>query len=86
MPDASRWRLLLPEPIRTLPVDLVAVVVAVVLTVLGVFLPVVNETPLRIVVGLPFVLFVPGYALIAALFPEAGESPAAPRDRDARGR
>jgi uncharacterized membrane protein len=82
MPDASRWRLLLPTPIRTLPADLVAVVVAVVVAILAVFLPVVNETPLRIVVGLPFVLFIPGYALIAALFPEAGESPAEPETDD----
>lgn len=78
MPDASRWRLLLPTPIRTLPADLVAISVAVFVTILAVFLPVVNETPLRIIVGLPFVLFIPGYALIAALFPEAGDSPTEP--------
>jgi uncharacterized membrane protein len=40
-----------------------------------VFLPGVNETPLRILFGLPLVLFVPGYALIGALFPEAGGGP-----------
>ncbi|MBM3299063.1 MAG: DUF1616 domain-containing protein [Deltaproteobacteria bacterium] len=28
------------------------------------------ENPIRIVIGLPFILFFPGYALIAALFPE----------------
>jgi len=50
----------------------------VALTNLAVFLPVVRETPLRIVLGLPLVLFLPGYALIAALFPEAGESPMDP--------
>lgn len=75
MADASRWRLLLPGPVRTLPADLAVVVGAVVATVLAVFVPGLSETPLRIVVGLPFVLFLPGYALIAALFPEAGESP-----------
>ncbi|WP_348608948.1 DUF1616 domain-containing protein [Halobaculum rarum] len=72
----SRWRQLLPAPIRRLPADLAAVVAAVALTIAAVFTPVVNETPLRVVVGLPFVLFVPGYALIAALFPEAGSGPA----------
>ena len=67
--------LLVPEPVRRLPPDLVAVVALVVLTDLAVLLPVVRETPLRVVLGLPFVLFVPGYAFVAALFPEAGASP-----------
>lgn len=35
----------------------------------------VRETPLRVAFGLAFVLFVPGYAFVAALFPEAGSSP-----------
>lgn len=75
--DRSDLWLLLPEPVRRLPADLAAVVALVVLTVLAVLLPVVSETPLRVVLGLPFVLFVPGYAFIAALFPEAGASPTA---------
>jgi len=66
---------LLPIQLRRLPADLTAVVSLTVCTVLVVFVPWVNETPLRIVLGLPFVLFLPGYAFIAALFPEAGESP-----------
>ena len=73
--DRDDLRLLLPKPIRTIPVDLAAVVVVVVLTVLAVLLPVVNETPIRTVIGLPFVLFLPGYAFVAAVFPEEGESP-----------
>jgi uncharacterized membrane protein len=35
-------------------------------------LPVVRETPVRSIVALLIALFVPGYALIAALFPERG--------------
>jgi len=58
---------------RRLPADLTAVVAAVVLTNVAVLAPVVRETPVRVVFGLAFVLFVPGYAFIAALFPEAGE-------------
>ncbi|MXR40744.1 DUF1616 domain-containing protein [Halobaculum sp. WSA2] len=81
MSGDSRWWGLLPAPVRYLPADLAAVVVAVALTIVSVFTPVVNETPLRVVFGLPFVLFVPGYALIAALFPEAGTPPAADGER-----
>jgi uncharacterized membrane protein len=71
----SRWRLLVPGWLRRLPADLAAVIALVVLTLGVVFLPVVSETPLRIILGLPFVLFIPGYAFIAALFPEAGSGP-----------
>lgn len=67
--------LLLPAPLRRLPADLAAVSLLVLLTLVVVFAPVVRETPLRVVLGLPFVLFVPGYAFVAALFPEAGEGP-----------
>lgn len=75
MDDARDWWLLLPQPVRDLPADLAGALALVGLTVVAVFVPVINETPLRVVIGLPFVLFVPGYAFIAALFPEAGTSP-----------
>lgn len=65
----------LPAYLRNLPADLAALLIAVVVTTAAVFLPGINATPLRVVVGLPFVLFVPGYAFIAALFPDAGEAP-----------
>lgn len=68
--------------IRQLPFDLVAVCLVVFLTVAVVLVPVVRETPIRIIVGIPFLLFSPGYALVAALFPEAGSN----RDGDASGR
>ena len=67
--------LLIPRQLRELPADLIAVTLGVVLTIGSVFLPVVSETPLRIVFGLVFILFLPGYALIAVLFPEAASSP-----------
>ncbi|WP_318568708.1 DUF1616 domain-containing protein [Salinigranum marinum] len=76
-PDA-RWRLMVPRWARRMPADLAAIVGLTLLTIGAVFLPFVQETPLRVVVGLPFVLFVPGYALVAALFPERGP----PEDTD----
>lgn len=50
-------------------VDLAGTVAATVLTLGVVFLPVVRETAIRPIVAFAFVLFVPGYALLAALFP-----------------
>ncbi|KTG08967.1 hypothetical protein AUR64_14255 [Haloprofundus marisrubri] len=75
MSSETDWRLLVPAPLRALPADLVAVIVFVCATAGAALLPIVDETPLRLVLGLPFVLFVPGYAFIAALFPEAGTGP-----------
>ncbi|SEP93466.1 DUF1616 domain-containing protein [Natrinema salaciae] len=71
----SLW-LLLPRQVRRLPADLAAVVALVAATNVAALVPVIRETLLRVPLGLAFVLFVPGYAFIAALFPEAGESPA----------
>lgn len=72
MAERTQWWYLLPKPIRELPADLTAITALILLTTGSALLPVVEETPLRIVFGLPFLLFVPGYAFIAALFPEAG--------------
>ena len=72
MSDRRTAWLLLPRSVRQLPADLAAVVVLTLLTLGSVFIPGVNETPLRVLFGLGFVLFLPGYALIAALFPEKG--------------
>ncbi len=48
--------------------DLVAIVLlSLILIPIIYILP---DNPIRIVIGLPFILFFPGYALIAALFPE----------------
>lgn len=84
--DTDLW-LLVPRPLRRLPADLAAVVAVVLLTNVVVLAPVLRETPLRVVLGLPFVLFVPGYAFVAALFPEAGTgtSPAVGRAGDDAG-
>ncbi|WP_311173106.1 DUF1616 domain-containing protein [Halobellus ordinarius] len=75
MAGREHWRLYFPEPVRTLPADLAAVLAVVALQLLSTLIPGLSDTPLRVVFGLPFVLFIPGYAFIAALFPEAGASP-----------
>ena len=69
----SVW-LLFPRPVRRLPADLAAVIALVVATNVAAVAPVLRETPLRVPLGLAFVLFVPGYAFVAALFPEASGS------------
>lgn len=66
-------RALLPGVVRRFPGDLAAVVAAAFLTWVAVYAPIVSETPVRVVAGLLFVLFAPGYAVLAALFPMAAE-------------
>ena len=54
-----------------IPADLSVCYCWLAATILSVYLPYLNETFLRIILGVPFILFIPGYALIAALFPAA---------------
>jgi uncharacterized membrane protein len=75
--------LLVPRQLRDLPADLATVLIVVGCTNAAVFLPIIRESPIRILVGLVFVLFVPGYAFVAALFPEAGEPPTSSMDAPA---
>ena len=63
-----------PRPLFSLPTDLGLVVAAVGLLWLVTLVPVLDESPLRVAVAVPLALFVPGYALIAALFPERSSS------------
>lgn len=51
------------------PSDLLLVAGLVILTDIIVLIPVLNESFIRIVLGLLLVLFLPGYALVALLFP-----------------
>ncbi|TYL37864.1 hypothetical protein CV102_14120 [Natronococcus pandeyae] len=82
MDDRRSLRLLLPRPLRRLPADLTAMLAVTTLVNVAVFAPLLRETPLRVPLGLAFALFVPGYVFIAALFPEAGESPTAEQSTD----
>lgn len=53
--------------------DLVLVFALLILTDLFIQIPWLSETPIRSALGIPVVLFYPGYALIAALFPKKGD-------------
>ncbi|WP_207589596.1 DUF1616 domain-containing protein [Halomontanus rarus] len=64
-----------PRQLQLIPADLGAILAVTILFNAAMFAPIVRETPLRIPLVLAFVLFVPGYALVAALYPERGESP-----------
>jgi len=54
---------------KRLPGDLALVVLLTLSCILFVLVPPLNETPVRIILGLLLVLFLPGYSLISALFP-----------------
>lgn len=53
------------------PTDLALCYLWLACAILTIYVPVLNTTFLRVLLGIPLVLFIPGYALIAALFPAA---------------
>ena len=53
-----------------LPADLALVIALTLACILFVMVPPLNETPVRVLLGLLLVLFLPGHSLIAALFRE----------------
>lgn len=55
------------------PADLALVILWTLSCIPFVLMPPLNATPVRIVLGLPLVLFLPGYALIALLFPRKAD-------------
>lgn len=67
----TRAWLLLPRPVRRFPPDLAVVAGIVAVSVLVATAPGLRESVLRVALGAAFVLFVPGYAITAAFFPEA---------------
>jgi uncharacterized membrane protein len=54
---------------KDFPKDLTLVILLTLSCIPFVLIPPLNETPMRIIIGLLLVLFLPGYSLIAALFP-----------------
>jgi uncharacterized membrane protein len=39
-------------------------------SILAIYLPIINGSPIRVVLSIPLVLFLPGYCLLSALFPK----------------
>jgi len=54
--------------------DLIAIVIWLIFTVVSIFIPPLSEILIiRVTFALPIILFIPGYGLIAALFPKKGD-------------
>ncbi|MHC1631186.1 MAG: DUF1616 domain-containing protein [Methanotrichaceae archaeon] len=53
--------------------DLLAIIIFVIVAVIFIIIPPLNETPVRALLGFPLVLFAPGYVFVSALFPENDE-------------
>ncbi|BBL68392.1 DUF1616 domain-containing protein [Methanoculleus chikugoensis] len=58
---------------RTIPLDLKGAYLWAFLALAGIYAPIISESLLRVVFVLPFILFIPGYLLTAALFPARGD-------------
>jgi uncharacterized membrane protein len=55
------------------PADLALVVLWLAAGIITLYIPGLSETPLRMVLALPILLFIPGYCLIAILFPKSDD-------------
>ena len=58
---------------RPFPADLKIAVVWLIISILAIYLPFLNESPVRVLLILPMILFWPGYCLIASLFPRESD-------------
>jgi len=63
------------------PGDLALVILLTLACIPSVLIPPLNETPVRVLLGLLLVLFLPGYSLIAALFPRKDDLDGTRADR-----
>ncbi|MDO5845135.1 MAG: DUF1616 domain-containing protein [Methanocorpusculum sp.] len=55
---------------KNLPKDLIVIALWLILAIATIYIPFINETFIRVIFTVPVILFIPGYVLIAALFPE----------------
>ncbi|KAF5426559.1 putative membrane protein [Candidatus Methanomarinus sp.] len=58
---------------RKIPVDIGIIIIFVIITSIFVLFPPLNTTHVRTILGLPMVLFLPGYTLVAAQFPRKND-------------
>lgn len=72
-PGTTAGLLIRPLDPRTIPLDLKGIYFWAILALIGIYIPIISENPLRVAFILPFILFIPGYLLIAALFPAKGD-------------
>ena len=59
--------------VRRLPADLAVALAVTALVNIAAFAPVLRETPARVPLGLAFLLLVPGYVVVSALFPRRND-------------
>ena len=59
--------------------DLLVIIGFVVVFAVIITVPPLSSSPLRVIVGFPFVLFLPGYLLVSTLFPRNNEIDAVER-------
>ena len=55
---------------RFIAMDLLIILIISFLTIISIYIPTISKTPINEILGLLFVLFIPGYVLISALFPK----------------
>ena len=57
-------------PLKKHPLDLIIILIWTMLTIIFVLTPALSETNIRTLLGIPMVLFIPGYVLMATMFPK----------------
>lgn len=58
------------QKLKKIPEDLLIILIWTALTIVFILVPYLEDTFIRTILGIPMVLFIPGYMLIAALFPK----------------
>jgi uncharacterized membrane protein len=58
---------------QKLPEDLILVLLWLTANMVVIYVPFLNNTPLRVFLALPMVLFIPGYCLVVTLFPKKSD-------------